>query len=460
MVATASNVNRLFSRVADLTDAPKLGGGKLLWVDAARGDDATAQRGRREAPFKTCGLAKTLAQSGDTIIVQPGAYNETNLAKNGVNWHFQPGATVAYVAVLTDSTPVSGIFDDGGAAMTFEVTGDGQFTMSLTESAPNVANHIDVWAVSITGASTVRIQGRKINAVTAFRSSFLTINTGKSVRQSAGTLVLMVDDPNDVTINAGTARIVTNGTNASVTAAGGTVDVFGAVIAAMTCTAGSLSATFDTCTVAVCSGGTMRLTGQRVDNLNWSGGDLHETVAHVGHLAGTASSGTGDFTTSRYGNGDNEAINFSQSGTAEAFLNAGSVTSTAAPCVTFAGGKIRARGMDVRSTAPTGSHGTDIAIGVGDVAGVNATDLTMTDMLVRVNDSTHSCWRVYSESPLGSTYRVTGGMYQAGATGFWFDPEAARTVNVQGEVTTNRPAGPFATLAGAGTIVTDPALSL
>lgn len=70
--------------------------GNLVWVDPVNGNDGMAVRGRMTVPFKTLGAAKTAAASGDTIVVLPGEYNAKDLLKNGVNWHFLPGAVVRY----------------------------------------------------------------------------------------------------------------------------------------------------------------------------------------------------------------------------------------------------------------------------------------------------------------------------------------------------------------------------
>jgi hypothetical protein len=68
--------------------------------------------------------ARDAAVSGDLIIVGPGAYSITSsLAKNGVNWYFQPGAVVT----RADNDSGVGVWDDGGAAMVFKVAGEGVF---------------------------------------------------------------------------------------------------------------------------------------------------------------------------------------------------------------------------------------------------------------------------------------------------------------------------------------------
>jgi hypothetical protein len=110
--------------------------GNLLWVDKDRGNDSLARRGSLGIPFKTLAAAKTAAQSGDTILVLPGVYNENNLAKNGVNWHFFAGANVQFSA-----SGSGGIFDTAsvGAACSFKVTGQGVFeTTNGSFTAPAI----------------------------------------------------------------------------------------------------------------------------------------------------------------------------------------------------------------------------------------------------------------------------------------------------------------------------------
>lgn len=106
--------------------------GNLLWVDAVNGNDGTAQRGRMQLPYLTLSAAKTAAQSGDTVVVLPGTYNEKNLAKNGVNWHFFNGAVIAYSGGAS-----GGVFDTGyaGGACTFMISGNGIFKV-VSEPSP------------------------------------------------------------------------------------------------------------------------------------------------------------------------------------------------------------------------------------------------------------------------------------------------------------------------------------
>ncbi len=94
--------------------------GNLLWVDQINGVDALATRGRLTIPFKTLTAAKNAAKSGDTIMVLPGTYDESDLLKNGVNWYFFPGAKI-------DSTSENSVFATGTNAITSLIGGHGEF---------------------------------------------------------------------------------------------------------------------------------------------------------------------------------------------------------------------------------------------------------------------------------------------------------------------------------------------
>lgn len=130
--------------------------GNLLWVDAVNGNNDLAVRGRMTVPFKTLTKAKEAAVSGDTIMVLPGTYNEKNLLKNGVNWHFLPGAKVIY-----SGTAAGGIFDTSGdgngtdGGVISMITGWGEF--QITE--PTTAGHV---VYSAAGYSELFIEAKKM----------------------------------------------------------------------------------------------------------------------------------------------------------------------------------------------------------------------------------------------------------------------------------------------------------
>ena len=122
--------------------------GNLLWVDAVSGNDSLARRGCLTVPFKTLSKAKDAAASGDTIIVMPGTYNENDLLRDGINWHFLPGAIVSY----TGSTA---IFNTGSTIQSL-VTGWGRFNTGSTAPVINFSNsgsNLTVEALSLSSAS-------------------------------------------------------------------------------------------------------------------------------------------------------------------------------------------------------------------------------------------------------------------------------------------------------------------
>lgn len=101
------------------------GGAGGVWVSKS-GSDSTGTRGDVTKPFLTLGAAKTNALSGDTIFVMPGTYDEKNLLKTGVNWHFFRGAKVIYTgaeqgAIFEDDS------DGANTNIISSITGYGEF---------------------------------------------------------------------------------------------------------------------------------------------------------------------------------------------------------------------------------------------------------------------------------------------------------------------------------------------
>lgn len=95
-----------------------------LYVDATNGNDAVASASL--CPYKTLTAAKNAATNGWTILVAPGAYNENDLLKNGVNWHFMQGAICGYEEKIYHSaTTGKSLFDDRfTGAVTSNIEGD------------------------------------------------------------------------------------------------------------------------------------------------------------------------------------------------------------------------------------------------------------------------------------------------------------------------------------------------
>lgn len=123
--AAQASIEALIDQVLNNTTLPN-----TLYVDAAGGNDGND--GSTWAKAKaTLTAAKNAATAGTTIFVAASNYNENNLLKDGVNWHFYTGAIVDY----TGAGP-GGILDDSAnganGAIKCRITGQGVFTSSAT----------------------------------------------------------------------------------------------------------------------------------------------------------------------------------------------------------------------------------------------------------------------------------------------------------------------------------------
>lgn len=130
------------------------GTGKTLHVDATNGSNSKGARGKHLA-FATITAAKAAAVSGDTIIVHPGTYTETDLLKNGVNMHFHAGAIVvndvSSTTIKNGTAATKAIFDDSGAAVTARITGDGEFRVLF--GTPDRTDDVIQWLEVPTNAN-------------------------------------------------------------------------------------------------------------------------------------------------------------------------------------------------------------------------------------------------------------------------------------------------------------------
>jgi len=126
--------------------------GNLLWVDAVNGNNALAARARMTVPFQTLQKARDAAVSGDTIMVMPGTYNENDLLRNGINWHFFNGTKINY----TGGGSLA-IFDTNGASVTSRITGYGEFINGNSSGSKQVIYFA-------TGGPSVFVQAKRMQA--------------------------------------------------------------------------------------------------------------------------------------------------------------------------------------------------------------------------------------------------------------------------------------------------------
>lgn len=108
------------------------------------GSDATGLRQRLDKPFKTPWAAIAAANPGDTVIVYPGAYVNTNtistdyLAKDKVILHMYKGASITYSGGSPNT--VQPLWDQG-ANITFVIRGNGVLNLA-TSGSTAVVNYM------------------------------------------------------------------------------------------------------------------------------------------------------------------------------------------------------------------------------------------------------------------------------------------------------------------------------
>lgn len=118
-------------------------------------DLEVSQRGRGN--YETLTSAKNAAKSGDVIVVLDGTYNENDLWKGGVTWHFCPGSGIDYTDPGTGT--IRGLFDDqSDPGTTCQVTGFGTFRHILS-GFPTLG----LGSFRLTNASSrLHLQGRRL----------------------------------------------------------------------------------------------------------------------------------------------------------------------------------------------------------------------------------------------------------------------------------------------------------
>lgn len=95
---------------------------RVLFVGGTYGDDLTARPGVFHLPYRTLVAASDAAEPGDLVWVWPASYDERGFLRDGVNWHFSPGATLRYTGDFDGS-----VLDDDGGPVSCVITGRGFF---------------------------------------------------------------------------------------------------------------------------------------------------------------------------------------------------------------------------------------------------------------------------------------------------------------------------------------------
>lgn len=140
------NLNQIPTRnFSDLQNVPA--STNAIYVSQSQGSDTPLNlptAGSFMAPYKTLSEAKAAATSGQTIVVLDGSFSDTTLLKNGVNWYFAPGVSVANTSAtlaIWHNTAVH-----GDPAVTSVITGAASFTdsngggiVNMKQTGSNVA---------------------------------------------------------------------------------------------------------------------------------------------------------------------------------------------------------------------------------------------------------------------------------------------------------------------------------
>jgi hypothetical protein len=162
---------------------------QTAFVDPVYGNNATAILDDETKPWQTAAAAVAAAPSGTSIIVRPGLYTETNLAKDGISWVFEKGAVV---------TAVGNLFDDLGAVIAFDVLGEGQFLTngataagsSILQSTAASRIHFECESMSGTVGNTINLLGGGIYTINVRESISNSFIGGSAVVVSSGTLFM------------------------------------------------------------------------------------------------------------------------------------------------------------------------------------------------------------------------------------------------------------------------------
>ena len=186
------------------------------------GDDTTGTIGNMSKPFATLESAAQAATTGSTIFVYPGTYTvSNNLAREGVNYYFQPGTTVS-------SSYAGAIFDVEGFRTSpygFNVYGNADFhfhtstAASLWEAGAASAEVTFNWTlefqdVTTTSAATdtiIRLGGTGQTSRIKFRDANI---QGTLIRNDASytdTQKIKIEGNN---FNSANGEFYTQGTNA------------------------------------------------------------------------------------------------------------------------------------------------------------------------------------------------------------------------------------------------------
>ena len=184
--------------------------GLTIFVDSVFGNDLTAQPQNADRPYLTATAAVAAATPGFLIIVRPGIYTEnSNLAKNGVNWYFEQGTIINSNAILFDTT---------GLTFNFSVGGQGQFFSSnIVLNIAGAANILFEANSIISANKAINSTGTGTNIVNITDVIVSTSIINPTINIVAGRHTIRASTISSTSTNSTVSTILVDTTNTAVT---------------------------------------------------------------------------------------------------------------------------------------------------------------------------------------------------------------------------------------------------
>lgn len=141
--------------------------------------------------------ARDAAMAGDTIHVVDGTYEENDLLRDQIHWHFNSGATVQWTASGSGNIASNrGIFDDRGGAVSCKITGKGTFKYTASDTD---GNSYGLLVIKQGATSKIFFQAARLEISLGF-----TPNQGAVYVENCDRLHLDVDEIVDLNFAGGT----------------------------------------------------------------------------------------------------------------------------------------------------------------------------------------------------------------------------------------------------------------
>lgn len=192
--------------------------GTVLFV-SPDGDDLCGKPGDIMCHYATITAAQAAATDGSTIVIYPGTYSDHTLGKNGVRYHFYPGAIISSTADVNIFHLTSAM----GAA-TIWVTGHGSFTLNATDAstyifrADTTSSFIYAEVLDLTVGSSSRHAGCFPGVITLNGKSAYSTSDQSSFEFRGDGSIMTLDFTEDIIISTNNPAInLKNGLNGIMT---------------------------------------------------------------------------------------------------------------------------------------------------------------------------------------------------------------------------------------------------